>query len=417
MSTHNHSSAESTDLIHSQSVENGGSRGCDTNTGTTPVLEVQGLRVEIAQGFRRIVHAVSGVDLSIAAQETLGLVGESGCGKTTTGKAIAGLVKPTGGRVTISGTDLTKLKGRSLRKVRNTVQMIFQDPISSLNPRRKILNTIMEPMAIWSIGSPEERRARALELLQQVGLEPHLVANRLPYQLSGGQCQRVSVARALTLSPDLLICDEPVSALDVSVQAHILNLLNDIQRTYRLSMLFISHDLSVVRNVSDRVAVMYMGRICEVAPVANLFDHPMHPYTLELLRSIPVHARTASSTGMPAVTPAGTADVSVPDLEPIIATAGNRPSTATGSGNVDVERPDAQQPFRGWLQAGIQGPIDSTLPDAASISSALSPPSGCRYHPRCPHATSICTSEQPPMMELSPDHTVACHHPLIQPVS
>ncbi len=251
----------------------------DTLLSDQPVLEVRGLHVEIAQGFHKLVHAVSGVDLSISHKETLGLVGESGCGKTTTGKAIAGLIRVTRGNIVISGTEVDGISAKESRKLRQKVQFIFQDPISSLNPRRKILNTVMEPMSIWSIGTANERIQRATTLLEQVGLDPELVSDRMPYQLSGGQCQRVSIARALMLSPELLICDEPVSALDVSVQATILNLLNEIQARYQLSMLFISHDLAVVRSISDRIAVMYMGRLCESAPTTEIFAHLLYLWT------------------------------------------------------------------------------------------------------------------------------------------
>ena len=345
---------------------------------TPPVLEVHGLHVEIAQGFHKLVHAVSGIDLLIHRRETLGLVGESGCGKTTTGKAIAGLIKATRGDVIISGTEVTGISAKESRRLRQKVQFIFQDPISSLNPRRNVLNIVMEPMSIWSIGTPDEQTRHATDLLEQVGLDPKLVSDRMPYQLSGGQCQRVSIARALMLSPELLICDEPVSALDVSVQATILNLLNDIQARYQLSMLFISHDLAVVRSISDRIAVMYMGRLCETAPTTDIFDHAMHPYTHELLSSAP----SASTSRSPASTSRSPRKNDSPHSPP-------------GTGNASSDT----------------GKRDNHLP-SHEIPSSLAPPSGCRFHTRCPYADDLCTSTQPEMTELSPGHLAACHHPL-----
>lgn len=378
----------------------------DTLLPDWPVLEVRGLHVEIAQGFHKLVHAVSGVDLSISHKETLGLVGESGCGKTTTGKAIAGLIRATRGSIIISGTEVTGISAKESRKLRQKVQFIFQDPISSLNPRRKILNTVMEPMSIWSMGTANERIQRATTLLEQVGLDPELVSDRMPYQLSGGQCQRVSIARALMLSPELLICDEPVSALDVSVQATILNLLNDIQARYQLSMLFISHDLAVVRSISDRIAVMYMGRLCESAPTTEIFDHAMHPYTHELLSSVPSGKIHPSLQGNDSGTEGTSSDINGQNSD-------NTSSTEYASGN--NSRQDKYPPSMPDHDEAPAIPIAGRDPyekgQFHEVPSSLTPPSGCRFHTRCPYADALCVSSQPDMIELSPGHLVACHHP------
>ena len=379
----------------------------DTLLSGQPVLEVRGLHVEIAQGFHKLVHAVSGVDLSISHKETLGLVGESGCGKTTTGKAIAGLIRATRGSIIISGTEVTGISAKESRKLRQKVQFIFQDPISSLNPRRKVLNTVMEPMSIWSMGTANERIQRATTLLEQVGLDPELVSDRMPYQLSGGQCQRVSIARALMLSPELLICDEPVSALDVSVQATILNLLNDIQARYQLSMLFISHDLAVVRSISDRIAVMYMGRLCESAPTTEIFDHAMHPYTHELLSSVPSGKIHPSPQENDSGTEGTSSNIDGQNSD-------NTSSTEYASGN--NSRQDKYPPSMPDHDESPAIPIAGRDPyekgQFHEVPSSLTPPSGCRFHTRCPYADALCVSTQPDMIELSPGHLVACHHPL-----
>ena len=249
------------------------------------VLRVEDLVVEFSAGRGRTVHAVSGISLDLVRGETLGLVGESGCGKSTTGRAIMQLPRPTAGRVLIDGVDLATLPKDRLREVRRRVQMIFQDPISSLNPRRSVVDIVADPLVVWGLG--KSRKGRVDEVLEAVGLDPAQVGDRRPHQFSGGQCQRISIARALVLDPEILICDEPVSALDVSVQAQILNLLEAMKARYGLSLLFIAHDLAVVRNISDRVAVMYLGKICEVADSARLHDSPGHPYTELLLSSIP----------------------------------------------------------------------------------------------------------------------------------
>jgi peptide/nickel transport system ATP-binding protein len=261
----------------------------EVRTSGTPegdvVLRLKDLVVEFPVGGGQTVHAVSGIDLEVRRGETLGLVGESGCGKSTTGRAIMQLPRPTSGSVVFDGRDLATLSHRELRELRPKLQMIFQDPISSLNPRRRIPDIVGDPLVVWGRG---DERARVVpEVLSAVGLDPEQVADRRPHQFSGGQCQRVSIARALVLEPEVLICDEPVSALDVSVQAQILNLLEDMKRRYGLTLVFIAHDLGVVRNISDRVAVMYLGRICELGETTGLFDHPVHPYTRLLVSSIP----------------------------------------------------------------------------------------------------------------------------------
>ncbi len=230
---------------------------------------------------------MSDVSFDVAAGETLGLVGESGCGKSTTGRAVALIHQPDSGSVQFDGTELTSLSRGELRQARTKIQMVFQDPISSLNPRRRVLDAVVEPLSVWGIGSKEERRAKARATLESVGIDPDDSGGRRPIEMSGGQCQRVSIARALMLEPTVLVCDEPVSALDVSVQAQILNLLDDLKRDRGLTMVFIAHDLAVVKNVSDRVAVMYLGKLCEVARPDDLYHRPEHPYTEALLTSIP----------------------------------------------------------------------------------------------------------------------------------
>ena len=241
------------------------------------MLRVEDLVVEFPAG-RQKVHAVSGVSLDIRKGETLGLVGESGCGKSTTGKAIIQLPAPTSGRVRFEGNDLTGVKGKTLRRVRTRLQLIFQDPISSLNPRRKVGDILAEPLRIWGRGTKAEQKAKVREMLDAVGLDPDVAVDKRPHQFSGGQCQRISIARALVMEPELIICDEPVSALDVSVQAQILNLLDELKARYDLTLVFIAHDLAVVKHVSTRVAVMYLGKICEVGDPEALYANPAHPY-------------------------------------------------------------------------------------------------------------------------------------------
>ena len=316
--------------------------------GDGPLLRVDDLVVEFTAG-RSTVQAVSGVSLEIRAGETLGLVGESGCGKSTLGRAIVQVQPPTSGSVTLDGVDLTTLSDRELRRFRTRIQMIFQDPISSLNPRRRVRDIVAEPLVIWGRGTPDERKAKVREMLVAVGIDPDAAGDRHPQEFSGGQCQRISIARALMSEPALLICDEPVSALDVSVQAQILNLLADLKERFGLTMVFIAHDLAVVKNVSDRVAVMYLGKLAEVATSEALYRSPAHPYTEALLRSIP------------------------------------QPDPDSGTGHQ-------------VLTGELPSPID--------------PPSGCRFRTRCPYATDRCAAEEPPLAEVSPGHLVACHYPL-----
>ncbi len=324
----------------------------DTPTPAHPgddvVLTVDDLVVEFKSG-RQTVHAVSGVSFAVRSGETLGLVGESGCGKSTTGRALVMVQPPTSGKVTFRGQVLSELHPRQLRRIRTKIQMIFQDPISSLNPRRRVRDIVAEPLTIWKRGSKEERTAKVREMLEAVGIDPDTAGDRRPGEFSGGQCQRISIARALMADPELLICDEPVSALDVSVQAQILNLLADLKAKFHLTMVFIAHDLAVVKNVSDRVAVMYLGKLVEVAGSDELYRSAAHPYTEALLASIPE-----------------------PD-------------------------PDQHSDHKG---------LSGELP------SPLHPPSGCRFRTRCPNAQDVCAEQEPPLRELVPGHHVACHFPL-----
>jgi peptide/nickel transport system ATP-binding protein len=314
------------------------------------LLRVENLVVEFPAGAGHKVHAVSDVSLDIKEGETLGLVGESGCGKSTTGRAVMQLPRPTSGRVVFEGKDLTRLKNEELRRTRPRMQMIFQDPISSLNPRRKVRDLVAEGLTIWGTGDTASRKAKAAEVLEAVGIDPNAAGGRRPHEFSGGQCQRISIARAVVTDPKLIICDEPVSALDVSVQAQILNLLQDMKARYGLTLIFIAHDLAVVKNVSDRVAVMYLGKLCEVGSPDEMYAAPAHPYTAALLSAIPV-----------------------PD--PMV-------------------RPIANE--------GVGG----------EIPSPLAPPSGCRFRTRCPRATPRCADEEPEITEIRPGHFVACHFPL-----
>jgi peptide/nickel transport system ATP-binding protein len=298
----------------------------------------------------RAGNAVSGVSVELRRGETLGLVGESGCGKSTLGKAIVRLAKPTSGSVVFQGEDLLHLSSTRLRAVRAKLQMIFQDPVSSLNPRRRVAEIVREPLEVWKVGDKPARGKRVRELLEQVGIDPDLAGQRRPQEFSGGQCQRISIARALALEPELIICDEPVSALDVSVQAQILNLLEDLKERLGLTLVFISHDLAVVKSIRDRVAVMYLGKIVETAPAGELYENPRHHYTAALLAAIP-------------------------DDEP-------------GTGRT-IE--------------GVQG----------ELPSPLAPPSGCRFRTRCPRAEARCAEEEPRLRAAGPiaGHLVACHFP------
>jgi len=315
-----------------------------------PLLRVRDLSVEFRVPGGRKVQAVSRVSFDIARGETLGLVGESGCGKSSAARALLQLPPPTGGEVWFDGTDLTALRARELRRLRPRMQMIFQDPIASLNPRRKVADIVAAPLRVNRRLAQSEVRRRVIDMLEAVGLDPGLALDRRPHEFSGGQCQRISIARAAILEPALLICDEPVSSLDVSVQAQILNLLRGMKQRLALTMLFISHDLAVVKNISDRVAVMYLGRLCEVAPCEALYRAPSHPYTAALLSAIPV--------------------------------------------------PDPSQPPRKLQLA------------AGDLPSPMDPPSGCRFRTRCPYAQARCSAETPALTELAPGHQVACHFPL-----
>jgi peptide/nickel transport system ATP-binding protein len=314
-----------------------------------PLLKVENLVVEYIVGGRT-VHAVSSVSLDIARGETLGLVGESGCGKSTLGRAVLQLRQAQSGKVLFDGNDLTAMHGDALRKMRQRVQLIFQDPIASLNPRRRIGDIVAEPLVISGVKDPEKRKQMVSDVLAAVGLDPALVMGRLPHEFSGGQCQRICIARALVLNPDFIICDEPVSALDVSIRAQILNLLEEMKTRYGLTLLFIAHDLAVVKAVSDRVAVMYLGRLCEVGPSEQLFARPAHPYTALLIEAIPVPD---------------------PDMRPAEAIAVGEPP------------------------------------------SPIAPPSGCRFRTRCPRADARCAAEMPELRAVAPGQYAACHHPLI----
>src|SRR4030081_3018753 len=252
-----------------------------------PLLKVENLVVEYAIGGKTI-HAVSGVRLQVARGETLGLVGESGCGKSTLGRAVLQLRQAVSGRVLFDNQDLTAMQGDALRRMRQRVQLIFQDPIASLNPRRRIGDIIAEPLVISGVKDPKQRQQLVHDVLTAVGLDPSLVMGRLPHEFSGGQCQRICIARALVVNPEFLLGEEPVSALDVSIRAQILNLLEEMKARYGLTLLFIAHDLAVVKAVSDRVAGMYLGRLGEVGPSEQLFAHPAHPYTALLIEAIPV---------------------------------------------------------------------------------------------------------------------------------
>ena len=319
------------------------------------ILDVKGLKVyfpakkDILGRTISQVKAVDGVDLEILRGETLGLVGESGCGKSTTGRAILQLIKPTQGSVKLDGVELTTLSGAEVRKRRAQMQMIFQDPYSSLDPRYTIGKIIAEPLENFHHGNRKTIQEEVGHLMEKVGLNPHYV-NRFAHEFSGGQRQRIGIARALALHPSFVVADEPVSALDVSIQAQVLNLLQDLQAEFGLTYLFVAHNLSVVKHISDRVAVMYLGRVVELAPSAKLYKMPLHPYTQALLSAIPV-----------------------PDPQ------------------IESQRK------RIILEGDVPSPVN--------------PPQGCNFHPRCWKAQDICRRETPPLETKQANHLAACHFP------
>lgn len=319
------------------------------------LIEVKGLKkyFPITEGIviqRHIgdIKAVDGLNFYIRHGETLGLVGESGCGKSTTGRTILQLYEPTAGEVWFKGEDIAHLRGERLRRMRRDMQMIFQDPYASLNPRMTVGNIIGEPLEVHGLAKGKEKQERVQELLEVVGLNPYFV-NRYPHEFSGGQRQRIGVARALAVNPDFIVCDEPISALDVSIQAQIINLLEQLQADFNLTYLFIAHDLAVVRHISDRVAVMYLGKIVEIADRAELYHNPLHPYTKALLSAVPI-----------------------PD--PVVE-EGRERIILTGD-----------------------------------VPSPAHPPSGCRFHTRCPiMQRPICVEEEPSLYDRGDEHFVACH--------
>lgn len=313
-----------------------------------PPLEVLNLVRTFRRADRKMVTPVDNVSFTLGHDETLGLVGESGCGKSSLARALMQLPPPTSGTVRLSGEDLSMQSATARRKLRRKLQMVFQDPISSLNPRRRIGDVVAESIEIWGGGSAEQNRQRVADALNEVGFDAETVWSRRPHEISGGQCQRVAIARALMQEPTVLVLDEPVSALDVSVQAQILNLLLNIKSKRSFSMIFISHDLAVIRNICDRVAVMYLGRIVEIGPTESVYRDPQHPYTKALLGSV--------------------------------------------------------------LAPGQRLPDEEVL--SGDLPSLIDPPSGCRFRTRCTRATERCTNEAPVLLEADREHLTACHYPL-----
>ena len=314
------------------------------------ILEVKDLKKwfvtnETTFGKKEIVKAVDGITFKIKKKETLSLVGESGCGKTTTGKIVLRIFNPTSGSIFFEGTNITKLNRKEMMKYRRKMMIIYQDPFGSLDPRMTVKNTIAEPMEVHRLGTKKEIEEKVVELMEKVGLSPEY-KNRYPHEFSGGQRQRIGIARALATNPTFIVADEPVSALDVSIQAQIINLLKDLQKEFGLTLLFISHDLSVVKHISDRVAVMYLGKIVEIASKKELFNNPKHPYTLALLSAIPI------------------------------------PNPKAKKNEIILE---------------------------GDLPSPINPPSGCRFHTRCPYAKPICKKEEPILKDIGNGHKVACH--------
>jgi oligopeptide/dipeptide ABC transporter ATP-binding protein len=327
-----------------------------SDAGESALLEVRHvkkyfpIRKGILQREVAHVHAVDDVSFAVREGETLGLVGESGCGKSTLGRTVVRLLEPTAGEIVFQGTPIQGLGTRRLRPLRREMQMVFQDPYASLNPRKRVGTIVSDPMRIHNLGSRNDQKRRVGEILETVGLSPEHY-NRFPHEFSGGQRQRIGIARALALRPKLIVADEPVSALDVSIQSQMLNLLDELQNEFQLTYIFIAHDLGVVRHVSDRIAVMYLGKIVELSPAEELYTRPIMPYTEALLSAVPIPD---------------------PDL--------------------------AEKRERIVLEGDVPSPIN--------------PPSGCRFHPRCRYATDVCQQIEPPLVDYGNGHLAACHHPL-----
>jgi oligopeptide/dipeptide ABC transporter ATP-binding protein len=325
-------------------------------TPADPLVEVRGVKTwfpvssGVLQRTVAHVHAVDGVDLEIKKGETLGLVGESGCGKSTLGRTIIRMIEPTAGKVLFKGQDLSKLSGAAMRRMRREMAMIFQDPFASLDPRQTVGDIVGEPLDIHHLATGPKRQERIQELLRVVGMNPNFT-NRYPHEFSGGQRQRIGIARALAVEPSFIVCDEPISALDVSIQAQIINLLEKLQEQFDLTYLFIAHDLSVVKHISDRIAVMYLGKVMEISPASELYRRPRHPYTGSLISAIPI-----------------------PD--PVI----------------------ERRRERVILQGDVASPVN--------------PPSGCRFRTRCPRAKPHCAEEEPPLESFGTEHKAACFYPL-----